>query len=526
VIELLRARGRVAWITAKRREDMFTVLAILFGVLAVGTAWGVFTLMRLLVREAPPAAEAVVLVTFAVVGTIQFLGAVRKSIARFFLGSDLELYLSAPIAHGRLWFLKVVEVAAASEASAFVLLTVTLAYVTTRAPVALPLAVAAVTATMLGAAAAGTTVVMLAARVIPPRRLEAGLVVMAAMIGVGFGLLGPALGGGFGNSQPPDTDAQGALQALAGLRAGLRWFPATWPGTALGAVVDGRWAIALAALGLSLAAGAVLIVTGLVVFRTTFYETWGRLTEVPQRRRRSTLLERLAPPMPAGMRAIVVKDWQMVFRDPKRIVGLFMPLVMLGYFVVSGILRDTGAGGRPFVILMLSFAVAGLAHLTFTLEGRNIALYRSAPVRMRDVFWAKFVAWALFGFLLTSLAVTGLAVVQGWPVGRALGLVVAGTWIVSGVLMVNLALAGLWTDFTIDRDQPSPGGPLVGMLLAAIFVGTQLVFPGWLAARNALGPLAHPAFGLLALTPAALAVLGTLWLADRAVRRLECIEAV
>jgi hypothetical protein len=251
-----------------------------------------------------------------------------------------------------------------------------------------------------------------------------------------------------------------------------------------------------AQLGLLVAGfGGLALVTSLIAyqaFSTSFHEGWNRFHSVPTRAapraqapRRQMVTSLLSRLLSQPFRSLMVKEWLGLRRDPRGLVSLAQPLVL----VIMVLILFMGGGEvtgalRPLIFWIMLFFLAmflivlptGLPLMSLLGEGRNVALLRSAPISMSDVlkgkFWAAWVplvvAWVIV-FLITGLMLQ----FPWWQIGFLVGLTI---WGLTGGSIVTMAIGGLKIDFGVEelrrRTPTVPSYIMMGLNLSFVLVTT------------------------------------------------------
>ncbi len=261
----------------------------------------------------------------------------------------------------------------------------------------------------------------------------------------------------------------------------------------------------------------LVILIAFAVFRAHFYESWNRYRLVPVAATAVSPALRWLPlvgQLPPPWRALWQKEWLTLWRNPRGLLNLIQPLMLVGAVLV--LFRGAGQASlvRPlsfyalliFLALFLIIQPIGTVLLSVAEEGRNMALFRSLPLPMNRVLGGKF--WAAWGVVTLSWVVV-LAVAGAWlgfTVGQIGVLLGTAVWGVSGGFAATTALGGLRVDFLREdvRQRTSPVTNYLTMGVNAIFVAITVLTALWLVAH------------LLPDNPAALAMRG---LADFTVMR-------
>jgi hypothetical protein len=208
--------------------------------------------------------------------------------------------------------------------------------------------------------------------------------------------------------------------------------------------------------------GGAALLTSLItygIFDRAFYNGWNRFQEVPARRRtgRRLVLARWTRSLPAPLRFVLVKEWLVLGRTPEGLLNLAQPVVMsavVGTFAVAG-----GTTMRPalfwMLLLFLGFYLTlsgSTAQTAFALEGQNLALMQSAPVRAGTIVGGKFWATWLPGALIWSLLLLIMGLLfefPHWQIGLLVGI---SLWGMSGALLAAAAVSA----WTMNFAEPNP----------------------------------------------------------------------
>jgi hypothetical protein len=237
--------------------------------------------------------------------------------------------------------------------------------------------------------------------------------------------------------------------------------------------------------------GGLALVTSLAAYQafdTSFHEGWNRFRDVPTRpaprslaARRRWGVSRLVRPLPQPLRCFLVKEWLALRRNPRGLINLAQPFVLV--VMILALFMGAGKGAealRPllfwfmlmFLILFLSvLPVEGMPLMSIAQEGRKIALLRSAPISMSDVlkskFWATWVPMAL-AWVLVFLAAGMWLQFPWWQIGFLAGLTILG---LAGGSVVTMAIGGLRVDFAAEElKQRTP------MMTSYLMMGLNLSF--------------------------------------------------
>lgn len=458
--------GRLAMLAAS-----VTVGLLFLGVVAMNTE----ALVRPLARQDVALAWAALpplLSGFAIVALITALG---SPLHHLYLGSDLDLLLAAPISRRAIFLLKLMEVWRDAAFSLILGLAVAIGY---GRALAMPwpfflLAALIVGGLTLTAAALGVSAVLLLVRVAPPGRVLVVVRLLSLVVVLPAVLLVPLLGGGrrLAGGLGGQRD-QGAAFAsfVRGAGAPPGWVPTTWAADALGAHFGQPWMAVDVALLAAVAAAVVGIAFALFVYG--FAEGWDRARQVAAGSRRGPRPNRLGtllgPVSSSSIHAIVQKDWRMLPRDPRWLMGLLSGLAVVAVSVftltLGGPRSTVGVSGE----LQFWLALLSVAYLTLTLgsqqgagafgyEGRNIALLRAAPVPTRAIVLGKMLAGFVPCLAVAWLVTLGIGVwLHGSPAEVEVAMAMAG-WLMAGSVASSVGVAALTGTFAADNPGRSLG---------------------------------------------------------------------
>jgi hypothetical protein len=282
-------------------------------------------------------------------------------------------------------------------------------------------------------------------------------------------------------------------------------------------------------LGLVVAGlGGLALATGLATYKafdTSFHEGWNRFRDVPAQptprslaARRPWGVSRLLRPLPQPLRCFLVKEWLAWRRNPRGLINLAQPFVLMVMILAPLLGAGKGAEAlRPLIFwfilvsltMFLSFPPVGMPLMSIAQEGRKIALLRSAPISMSDVlgskFWATWVPLVLAWVLVLLVAGMWLRFPL-WQIGILVGVTI---WGLAGGSVVTMAIGGLRVDFSAEElKQRTP--TVTGYLMMGLNLGFLLITTAtfvWLMIR--LFPDSTPVLAIQSL--AGYAVVGWLF---------------
>lgn len=318
---------------------------------------------------------------------------------------------------------------------------------------------------MIAVTAAMMSLVIVAGRLIPPRRARSWLPVVLALLSMALIPL-----------QTPIMawiSSQGGL--LSFLNHALRELPQ-------------MMTLAASLAGMALLASLVAY----AIFGRAFYDGWNRFQEVPSRRRgvRRSVPALVGRALPAPMGAMVTKEWLTFGRTPQSLLTLAQPLVLGTVVATLAVAGSTRI--RPLVFWMLLMFL-GL-YLTFAgnplqmavaTEGRNLAFLQCAPVRIRTIMRGKFWATWLLAVPVWSLVLIILGLLFRLPLWQTGLLIGIAIWGLTGASLAAGAVSALTMDFAVQDPRRRLPGPASWLIVAL-----SLVF-GLLTIAGALWGTAH-----------------------------------
>jgi ABC-2 type transport system permease protein len=356
------------------------------------------------------------------IGSILILSCIVTALPAFFLSKDLEMLAAAPIPPSTFFIARFVQVLAEGGAIALLLVVPLLAGygLSFGGGVLWPIvAFAAWLPLWLIAASLGCMAVYLLVAFVPPTRAQFAFRI------AGLGLCVAAVYA-LSRAQPHHltqlgTKAIGEVVKMLDVPLSP-WIPTEWAARTLKHWLDGYWdpaplawlwLLAIAALFASYGTFRLLYARGIAAVRSA-----GRSDHPP------SLLTRpfhwLLSPLTPARRELLLKEMRLLARDAalwSQFV-LLIPLVLV--YVVGVSVLPTGGGAMPqLVTSILPVVNVGLAGMvlaavtsrlvlpTIAAEGTMWWLLRTAPVRVRDIIFAKY--WASTGPLaLVAVGIVGL----------------------------------------------------------------------------------------------------------------------
>jgi ABC-2 type transport system permease protein len=346
----------------------------------------------------------------------------------------------------------------------------------------------------LAAASLASLLVMAAARVFPARRV-------AEVLGFVVGTTMFVFSQSSRFVQFDVTDQQMTRLLHMTERFNQPWSPLSWAGQGLVDVGQGHW---LAGAGLM---AATLLVTGLVfglalsTSERLYFSGWASLQNNRRKPRarangkaapvaRPARENRVARLIPTPLRAILVKDLLVYRRDLRNLSQLVTPLI-LGVVYAIGLLQTGGQGvpddgetpslvrnavnslliyGDVALALFLGWMLAAnLAGRSFSHEGRNYWLLKTAPLSARQLLMAKFLVAFLPTLIVCGVYLVVLQLLKGESLPGMLVSLVSLAFMLAGLTGIYLSFGVQGAKF--NWESPQQMGNSVGCLgtLAGLF---------------------------------------------------------
>ena len=397
---------------------------------ALGVTWAGGTVIVLLVLNYLTSVDSigtaiagrVLAFSLLSIGSVLILSCIVTALPAFFLSKDLEMLAAAPIPPATFFFSRFLQVLAEGGAIALLLVVPLLAGygLSFGGGFLWPLvAFAAWLPLWLTATALGCIAVYLLVALVPPTRAQLAF----RLIGLGMCIGAVYVMQRVEPAHLTQLGTKAISEVIRMLDVPLApWLPTEWAARVLKNWLDGywdpqplAWLWLLAAAALSAAYGSfrLLYARGISAVRSA-----GRSDHPPSMITKP--LHLLLAPMHPARRELLLKEMRLLGRDAalwSQFV-LLIPLVLV--YVVGVSVLPTGGGAMPqLVTSILPVVNVGLAGMvlaavtsrlvlpTIAAEGTMWWLLRAAPVRVRDIVFAKY--WAATGPLaLVAVGIVGL----------------------------------------------------------------------------------------------------------------------
>jgi ABC-2 type transport system permease protein len=246
-------------------------------------------------------------------------------------------------------------------------------------------------------------------------------------------------------------------------------------------------------------AGATILIGEWICGRI-YYTGWSRSQEgkkaaISRSRLADAFFRITVLPFRGKMRAIIVKDIKLFFRDTSQWSQLFLIFALMVVYIYSFKLLPLERAAMPSFFLqnlisflnlgMVGFVTASVAvRFVFpavSLEGTSFWIIRSAPLSLRDFLWAKFWSSLLPLIVLSEiLIVLSNTLLKVTPFMMWLGIITV-FFMTFGITALGVGLGAVFPRFKHENvaQIPTGFGGIVYMLLTMLFIGIVITLEAW-----------------------------------------------
>ena len=427
-----------------------------------------------------------------------------------------------------------------------------------------PLVLLTMIALTLAAAGLSALLVMLVARLFPPRRVAEVLGFLTATLSIlcsQSGNLYNALGH---NVTISGSQVNGVFALL--MRFNTPWNPLNWAGRGLVDLGEGRWLAGFGLVALTLGLSVLAFSFALATAERWYYSGWAGMQTVAYKKKSARLIranagiDRPVPGsaslagtqmrklLPAPVRGILQKDFLLLRRDIRNLSQLVTPLIF-GVFYTVMFLRPGGSmfpdspdmpaifstishlvstygniGMSLFVGWMLISRLAGMA---FSSEGKNYWMVKASPVRPAHLLAAKFLVSYLPTLALGVVFMVAVSILQKASLPIFLYGLLATASCLAGMngILLAFGVAGANFNWTDPRRMNAGAIGCLGQALTGLFL--PIAFSFFIGPMLLVAVFQWPQiYGYLAGAVAGIAVSVTCallppWLVQKRVERLN-----
>jgi ABC-2 type transport system permease protein len=529
VWKLIRLRVRIMWNGFKRAKLGRKISTVIVLLILVGGMVGLFFLSSLLLRflQSPELAEYIDPGVFldaipTLVLTMAFFLMIMTNfgvlLQSLYLSHDMDFLVTSPLPMRAVFVAKLLEA---------ILPTFSL-FCAASLPVLFGMGIASgynvlyyllliIMLALLALAASGmaSILVMAVVRVVPARRVAEVLGFLGAIVSILCGQTGNIMN----TMDIQGSDVGATMGAAASLNA--PWSPLAWAGRGMLAIGRGEWLTGLGLSGLSLLLFGGLFAITLYLAEQLYYTGWSSMQGSPQRKRAPRPEPRAAPLpasgetaaptitgalagegaksragiIPAALRALVVKDFLLLRRDPRNLANLITPLI-LGFvmlFTTRGRAGQDGENAREalaklgvmhidsyFIIALAIFVgwmlMMNLASLAFSREGKSYWMLKSSPIRPWYLLGGKYIVSYLPSLVFSLLFVVVSFAIRGIDLAMLLFSLLVITFSVAGTTAIALAFGVAGANLEWDSPQRQKLSGASGCLMFIAVSLSSLVY--------------------------------------------------
>jgi len=441
---------------------------------------------------------AMVLLTFF---SILLFSNIVASLSTYYLSGELDILLSSPVKIETIYRAKFVETMVDSSWMTLIYgLPVFIAYGTVfkvSFTYYLGLILALIPFLMIPAAL-GIIITMLLVNAFPARRAKDIIVLLGLLFFVAlyilFRILKPE------KLVDPDTFPS-LVQYLTALRAPVSpLLPSTWATEVLSPLLRKTAGDAVFYLLMLWSTALAGIVIGDWVCGKIYYTGWSRSQEgkkaaISRSRIVDVFFHFITLPLRGKMRAIVLKDIKLFFRDTSQWSQIFLLLALMIVYIYSFKLLPLERAAMPSFFLQNLIAFLNLGMVGFvtsavavrfvfpavSLEGNSFWIIRSAPLALKDFLWAKFWSSLLPLLVLAEiLIILSNLLLKVTPFMMYLG--IATVFMMTfGIVALGVGLGAVFPRFKHENvaQIPTGFGGIVYMLLTMLFIGVVIALEAW-----------------------------------------------
>jgi ABC-2 type transport system permease protein len=480
---------------------MLGILGLAFWTLLYGVSFRVLSYFRTIEGLGDLLAIRLLSMVLLTFFSILLFSNIVTALSTFYLSDELDILLSSPVPVERIYRAKFIETIIDSSWMTLIYgLPVFLAYgMAFRAPLVYYSGlVLTIVPFLVIPAGMGIIVTMLLVNAFPARKAKDILVLLGLLFFVALYIL-------FRMLRPeklvdPDTFPT-LVQYLTAMRGPVSpLLPSSWATEALSPLLRPVSGSSLFYMLVLWSTAAAVFVIGESACAAIYTSGWsrsqeGRKAPISRSRLADRLFMVLSLPFRGRMRAIVLKDLKLFFRDTSQWSQLFLLFALMVVYIYSFKLLPLERAAMPSFFLqnLISFLNLGMVGFVtsavavrfvfpaVSLEGASFWIIRSAPLSINDFLWAKF--WSsLLPLLILSevLIVLSNTLLKVTPFMMALGIVTVFL-MTFGITALGVGLGAAFPRFKHENvaQIPTGFGGIVYMLMTMLFIGTVIILEAW-----------------------------------------------
>jgi ABC-2 type transport system permease protein len=372
-----------------------------------------------------------------------------------------------------------------------------------------PLVLLIMIALTLAAAGLSALLVMLVARLFPPRRVAEVLGFFTATISILCSQSGNFFNATRNNVNISGSQVNGLFSLL--MRLNTPWNPLNWAGRGLVALGEGNWLPGLLLVTLTLGLSALAFSFALVTAERWYYTGWAGMQVVAHKKKaarpvrahavatqtvsitESAAASRMRQLIPAPVRAIVQKDFLLLRRDIRNMSSLVTPLIFGVFYtfmflkpgnsmfpdnpdmpaIFASISRFIATYGNIGMSLFVGWMLlARLSGMAFSSEGKNYWMLKASPVRAGHLLAAKFLVAYLPTLALGVIFMVAVSLLQKASLAIFFYGLLATAMCQAGMNGILLAFGVAGANFTWTDPRRMNAGAIgcLGQFLTALFL--------------------------------------------------------
>ena len=345
-----------------------------------------------------------------------------------YLSRDLELLLSLPIGHRTVFTYKFIEALISNSYLFFIVIfPFLIAYgATSKMPIAYyPIMVIVFISVLSIPTSMGVLLGMIAARYINPKRAREILAVIGGFLGLIIWFSSQILPRYMKNLTPEfkSMESENIKQYISATfsKPFLKVLPSTWGSNALISFHNGSYGSFGLNFILITAASALLIFLCITLSQKLYYSGWSSASQVISRKKEGK--EKIESQVGTGgkiytakiitrVNYLLIKDFKILFRDFRRIIQVFMPLIMFIFIFFWSISKDiNGTEDINFFVsistlffLFFPLFVTGVVNLNISGnniggEGLSFWILKVSPVSSKKLLKIKIIFSSIISVL-------------------------------------------------------------------------------------------------------------------------------
>lgn len=359
---------------------------------------------------------------------------IASSLYILYSSKDLQLLLSLPISFRTVFVYKYIEALIANSYLFFiVILPILISYgITSQMPlVYYPVMLIVFISVLSIPTSLGVLLGMIAVRFINPKRAREIIAIMGGLFGFAIWLSSQLLSRYIGNVVPEfeSMNIESIKQYIIAIfdRPFLKILPSTWGSNALFYIHNGEYgSFALNFILAAAVAGALAFIC-IALSQKIYYTGWSSASQVVTgRRSRRARMEggkeirkkRFGILSLSGINHLIVKDFKVLFRDMRRLLQVFMPMVMILFIFFWTISRSIDERGginffisqKNLFIIFVPLLASGLININ--ISGNNIGgeglkfwILKISPVHSKRILRTKIIFSSVLTAMLGSVLV-------------------------------------------------------------------------------------------------------------------------